>query len=765
MPITGDRKKHFNFLDYRIKRQKEFWPDFVKEWDKKAEGARFRSEILPLTDLWSMYAAGVPDDLSDEAIARGRTLDDEEETSGKKKKKRRGLDVVPITTRFLPGRYNDQGYLHFDQWLYARDQARKELFFLCKELGFVPDVQKHVHQVVCDQFVQPDFDGVYKDGYTIKDFTDAMKRQNRVPKVWVETTPYQKETLDDFGHYMPDPIEGDKAVNYARTMLLLDPRGFFKTWIDVANVVQLLINAPDARILLMSGVYKLTVEFLLMVKAKLYLPRGIEPKPFHLLFPEFVIRGVDGTSKEPLRIKESCEYLGSKLEHDPAGATVGIISIGSSLSGNHCEFLKFDDIVTDDNCNTTETREALKEKANGAVNLMMEWSWHDIIGTRYFPDDYYGQTIDNFNKSPEDFNLKYFKRAAWIVKPEFQKIEDSNIFDLKEEMVQLVWPEHRSFKALRKMLAENVLKFRCQQLNQPVWGDESSVSFPRELLEAHRNKGLLETLAMPGQVIGAIDLARENKQFSDFTALVIGKIYQEGVRPSPNPFSNPFAEEVNPFSEQVEGKIVLVILDVQFGKWSQTEIANRIAAMHDKWRPKYWIGEDTGGLVLLKEKIAEVSKTTYGHWPYIRWDVPENSDSAKRNRIKGVELLLRADRLFFVVSSWNNEVFEQFEKYKGQKSTRYSKDDVPDVVSILTKALPSLIPLSKKELAERDAQVQAQYREFVRREMRRQIFGEDTGGFATSSPSFAPYNTPLPEPKGPMGNIGNKIFGGNGIRV
>jgi hypothetical protein len=186
--------------------------------------------------------------------------------------------------------------------------------------------------------------------------------------------------------------------------------------------------------------------------------------------------------------------------------------------------------------------------------------------------------------------------------------------------------------------------------------------------------------------------------------------------------------------------------------------------MDDKWRPNRWYGEDTGGLLLLKEKIVDVAKTTYGHWPYITWREPENSENAKRNRIKGVETLLRSDRLFFLTGPWNNEIFEQLEKYKGQKSTRYFKDDVPDVISRLTQFIPSLVSLSKKEIQEQTEQKEAQYREFVRREMRRIIFGDDNGGFG-AKPESAVYYTPQVEPQGPIADIGNKYFGSGGLRA
>lgn len=762
MGLVGIEKDRYNFVAPRIEEQLNFWPEFVKQWDKDQEGKRFRSEILSLTDLWNLYL-GYMDEMSD-------AVEVEEDGSIKPKtqvvkKPKKGIAVVPIKAFELPGRFNrkgvhhkgENGYLYFDQWLYARDQARKELFFLCKSVGLTPRVDYRVHKTVCDQFVQPDFDGVYSEGYTLEDFTNAVAKQNRVPKVWVGTKEYEKNTLDDFGHYILDPVQSEKNTNYARSMLLLDPRGFFKTWIDVANVVQLLINAPDARIMLMSGVYKMTAEFLGFVKSKLYLPESQEPSVFNLLFPEFVIRGSEGYSKEGLRIKQSCPFLGSRLHHDPAGATVGIISIGSSLSGNHCEFLKFDDIVTDENCNTPETRLSLKEKADGAVNLMMEWSWHDIIGTRYFPDDYYGIMLDNFEKNKEDFNLKYFQRAAWVVKNGYDDLEETNIFKIEESMVELAWPEHRSFRTLRKMLLENELKFRCQQLNQPVWNDGNTLNFDRNILELQKDKSTAEVVGADGTIFGAIDLAKENKQFSDYTAIAVGKVYLE--KPKTIPVTG------QPYAPEDQGSYILVVLDVQFGKWSQTETANRIAAMHDKWRPKQWSGEDTGGLELLKSKIVDVSKTTYGHWPYIRWESPDNSDNAKKNRIKGVEMLLRSKRLHFLLSpsqSWE-EVFGELEKYKGQKSSRYFKDDVPDVLGQLSKFVPNLVRLSRLEMEQQAILNREEYDRQLRWAQHDTIFGS-RGGFPSMPDPNLQYEPTTETSNSPMNDIARRVFGGNGMR-
>ncbi len=782
MPYVGPEKDKHNWLHHnewgRVIRQKKFWPERVKQLDAESNGVRFRSEVLSYEELWNLYVAGA-----------GEEPTPEEESRGKKKKKVDLISqVIPINTFELPGRYSEKGihhkgkwgYLHFDQWLYARDQARKELYWLATEV-FDLDLQPHVHKIVCDQFVAKNFDGVYRDGYELKkDFQKALGNQSRVPHVWMQTREFTDddykysegriESVRDYGKYVRDPVEYEKIVNYARTMILLDSRGFFKSSIDAVDCIQWIINCPDIRILIVSGVVKLAEQFLVMIKVgpkkrSFYLPKGIRPDVFHLLFPEYVIRGVAGTSNEPLRLSEDTH---APQRHFSADPTLGVISVPSTLTGFHNDVTKFDDIVTDTNSNNEETRGAVQFKADGAVNMLMPWGWHDVIGTRYFPDDYYGVTKKTWEDNPDMFNLKYFERACWKVKPEHKEIERRNIYELTEDMVDLTFPElagtpHQSWLDLRKKM-KNERSFRCQQLNQPVWGEESTISLDRILLEERKSKTLSDVLPHPGvrdfgYVYGAIDLARENKQFSDFTALAVGKVYQEGAVPVPIDMANTVS------MERQDGKWIMVVLDVQFGKWSQTEIANRIAAMNDKWHVQQWYGEDTGGLQLLKERINDVSRTTYGHWPYIRWATPDNSENAKRNRIKGIETLLRTARLFFLIAPWNPEVFEQLEKYKGQKSSRYFKDDVPDVLSQLARFVPSLVALSKKELEQKAADDEARYRDYLRNETHKLIFGSNSGGFGMSHNMPVPGIEPQEEPQGPMGHIGRKFFGGNGIRT
>jgi len=102
MPIVGPEKDRLNWVKYRMERQKEFWPDYVKKLDAESNGHHFRSEILSYEELWNLYVGGASEEPNPE-----------EESRGKKAKKVDSISaVIPIKTFELPGRYSEKGIHH-----------------------------------------------------------------------------------------------------------------------------------------------------------------------------------------------------------------------------------------------------------------------------------------------------------------------------------------------------------------------------------------------------------------------------------------------------------------------------------------------------------------------------------------------------------------------------------------------------------------------------------------------------------------------------
>src|SRR6266550_3889609 len=538
MPFKGEQKNQYS-RDKRAEKKKERvelneFLDPLREKDESANGVRHLSESLSWVELGKIY----------------RGLDYQESEEDEKKKIKR---PDPSTSKILGMERS------FEEWLNLRDQARKDLFWLGKTV-LKKDWVSEVHQIVCDQFVQKDFDGAWPAGYTLKDVHDAIKRQER---------------FDQYG-------------SPTREMTLLDSRGFYKTTIDGVDVIQWMLNVPDIRIFLLTGVYKQGVKFLRDIKAYLYWPDRGDFTDMHLLFPEYIIRGRDGTSA-----------LGLVLDvrkHKQPDESIWVNSLDASLSGGHCDIRKNDDVVTDSNSNSEDARESLKDKFDTADGMRGDWGFTDNIGTRYFPKDLYGLRLQAYRDHPEESALKYFCRGCWTVKPEYAEVP---LKELTEDMV--------------------ILEVICDQL-------------------------------------------------------------------------------------------------------SQSELVLNIINLNKKWNPKRTLIENSNGADWLKAELQRLAPV-FGVSLNIFWKNPSTLRHAKRNRIKGLEILLNDDRLYFVAGSWIDRTFYQMTMYTGEDKNRGRKDDIPDAMSYFHTSFFPVTSMNQKDAEEAKAFLEEEKKKYQIKANYDRIFG------------------------------------------
>lgn len=759
MPAEGQHKRDLNFVSHRATKQTKLWPKLVKGEVEQLDVSGIDQEILecclegkyfrgeghtspadgtgrrkaPMEELWFLYI-GV------------ETLSEEDENRGKKKKKKSGredLAIEPIRARRVAGvavldqnniptdeftygvNFHDDGYLDFPAWLYARDQARKDLIWLAREVLGETLLVPRIHQVICDQFVSKNFDGIYRPGYGIGELTAAIKRQNRVPRLWdTATKNYIPRTSTDL----------ETPENYEKLSMTQDPRDFFKSTIGRADAVQWMLAVPDVSMIILCADNNLAEIFVSQIKTKFFLAAGATPSPLHLLFPEYVLRGVKGTSSEPIQTPAR------RMER--TYPTLWADSIDSTLSGLHCDVLKFDDVVSNTNCQTPVTREKLKNHIDTTMSVCDTWGWVDMIGTRYFPDDYYGYLQAAAIEKPEVHGFKLFTRAAWYVKPEFAHIGNKKVKELEQHMVNLTFPEHADWKFLQGKL-KNEYTFRCQYLNEPVWGTDS-IDMPLELLKAHQMSPV-EAQVLKGEVYILGDMAKEAKKNSDFSTFVAIKIYKARDQRT----------------GQQDGIVSAVVLEVVFGKWTQSEIASNLAALNQRWLPRRIHVEDTGGLESFwVYAVPEAFKKTQLPWYHIFRAPVEQGYDAKRNRIKGLEVLLKADRLWFAMGPWNDEAFTQLSQYTGAKSTRSRKDDIPDAMSFISRYLPSSSPKSPEQQQQENDQQEREMGAKILRAQHEAMFGR------TNYNPNPTLETQIAAPDDSAQNsMAQRIFGGNGMRA
>jgi hypothetical protein len=533
----------------------------------------------------------------------------------------------------------------FREWLDTRDRCRKDLYLLLtlSPLGAYPGGEIPQREM-CDQFVKKNFDGFYHEGYTLDEVHQAVARQPR-----------------------------------EREMLLLAPRGSTKSYIDCADCVSWLLNGPDLRVLILTGEYKLASAFMSDVKRYFYLPEGAKPSVFQTLFPEYVIRGMNGYNDQPLECPARI--------HGQREASLWVNSITANLSGWHCDVKKGDDVVTDENSETEPARAKVNDKYDGTENLVDEWGFIDHLGTRYFLNDWYGKRLETV----EEFPLKFFKRQCWTVRKPFLHVP---LNEIKKEMVELWFPAKLTWASLRQKMRKERL-FCCQQLNDPPPDPSTAlVHFNEDELRA----ALEQHTAVPktGEVVITCDWAPTSTAKADYSCIVAARIDKD------------LAEAH--------------VLEVEYGRWRSSELAGNIVRFAKKFSPRCILIEKAPGTELLQNEIAREARRQQVATP-IMWLTVDNKLNAKCNRIKGIEILLKEGRIHFVQGPWVDEMFAQFCRYTGLTKNKGRKDDIPDAVSMLQFFMPAeptnpvdaaeLVKLRKEE-AEKAA-LDAHYRQVFNR--------------------------------------------------
>lgn len=553
----------------------------------------------------------------------------------------------------------------FEQFLEYRDKARKDLFWLGTGV-FHKNWVSRVHQPVCDFFVQKNFDGCFPEGYTLEQVHRAIGRQDTVKR-----------------------------------RLLLDPRGHYKTTIDGVDCVQWIINCPDIRIFIVSGEKQNSKDFLTEIKEYFYQPKGAELTDFQLLFPEFVLRGVDGTSEQP--------FVCPARKHAQKNMTLWVNSITSTLASQHCDILKADDAVSDKNSNEEMTRKKLKRKFNNVTNILDPWGFLDMIGTRYFPDDLYGDRLEAVKNGTA--KLKTSIRSSLIVKTEF---EGTPWKQLELHMVDLLFPERtasvqESWDFLKDMIDNDLTQFLCQQMN--IAAGNLNSEYVNPFTDALLTRSTTHASCGPPKNRDEIyiwwDTALTDGKQSDFCAGVVGQIWQKPDK-----------------------KWELFIWEILADKMTTFDMARNMVAQSKRWSPYITQFEQPRSLEV-KDFLSTLNhqKMLQEYYGDIRPVPPDPHKDAKPIRIKGLETLFRMKLIRFANGPWIDLAFEQFKKFTGLSKNKGRKDDIPDAIASLARRMPyiGIEPNPEGELEKKKREEDDELR--ARRQVYDRIFNGVPGSY------------------------------------
>lgn len=468
-----------------------------------------------------------------------------------------------------------------------RHRARTDLFWLgTKILGY--DFQPDVHQTICDFFVAKDRNRSFAEQDTI---------HNR---------------------------------------LLLDPRGHYKTTIDIADIVQWILNFPDVRILIMSGKQELAERMLSEVKQHFTVNEKMRA-----LFPEFC--GPEG--KELGNMSEFTSPARKVIKREP---TVSISTITSTRASMHFDIIKFDDVVNEENSATQDLITKVKRGIDYTSPLLDPGGYRDFIGTRYDHSDYYGYILES-REWERDARGLISKDGLWLCHQRKCWVE-------KENEVKLLFPRRKldsgkvvgfTVAELKSLQQDDPYIFNCQYLNDPT--PTVNKSFTETLILAHTIPH--EQIPKQGRIFITWDFGFSQKEFADWSVGAIG-LY--------------------------DGTGRLFILDLIVGRFSANELVQWVFDSIKHWKPVRVGIEAAAGSLLIQPALELLARQHRVYLP-IEWIKVKNTKGAKEERIASLHPLLEQNKLYFSARIFHaDEMMKQFTRFP-----KYKHDDIPDAISLL----------------------------------------------------------------------------------
>lgn len=376
----------------------------------------------------------------------------------------------------------------------GRHLARTDAFYLATEILGFDKLRPEVHGPVCDFLVQ------------FGDYQGQDNIQVRGKSVVCTYTP-----LD------PDPA--NVLPRHPRRRLLLDARGWFKTTTNiVTHTIQTVLNFPDISMLLVHANTTIVQQMLGQIKRQFLFNNKMR-----LLFPEFCFKNANdaGTKSEFI--------IPARTDPRVSSPTVSIASIESITAGMHYQWIKFTDIVDQNNSRTPEQRAKIRETFWQYFNLLISQRYFvDVEGTCYHYGDVYNAEIieKQIKLPPEERNWKMFVRGCFKKQtpnnePELFNPEERNLdyaYDKKNKRISN-FPQHESTDDLEAQKQDNEFLFATQKLNNPVAADIENRPFPINKM-SWTPRTQLQHIAFYRYTM-TVDTAEKISTRADFTAITI----------------------------------------------------------------------------------------------------------------------------------------------------------------------------------------------------------------------------------------------------
>lgn len=468
----------------------------------------------------------------------------------------------------------------------ARHKCKTDLLYLGKCLGY--DFQPDVHQPLFDLLLK------FKDGAALRDLSEIKNK------------------------------------------LILWPRGHFKSSVMACFIVQLILNYPDIRVLIMQGNLKLTKKWLKEIKSHFLTPssKGANTKSLlPTLFPEFCAP-VLGNSEEftvPAR----------QRMHLPA-ATATVASPKAVSTGQHYDIFFPDDLVNQQNYRNIELLDKLMEDFDLFTPLIDPGGYTFMTGTRYHHADIYGRII---RRNQGEWTISV--RAASLTGKWPVGDDQELLFPVR------VTADGRkigfSREILEKMAVDSPEMFWAQYMNRIVAAGRQP--FTEQMILGAVKSSQDKEFPVQSPTVFFLDLAESKRADADHSVIAAGRQRGNSVW----------------------------ITDLVGSTFSTYEIALTLIVMTLKHRPVRIIVAKEPGAVHFVEYAKVLAREKGIILPITIQEKASRHKDAKAIRIGALESRLRNKQLFFTAGIPDfQRLIEEFTQFpKGEH------DDRPDAIAML----------------------------------------------------------------------------------
>jgi predicted phage terminase large subunit-like protein len=379
---------------------------------------------------------------------------------------------------------------------------------------------------------------------------------------------------------------------------LLVPRGHLKTSIvTIGKTTQILLNEPNARILIANQVWDISRKMLFEIKEHL------ERSNLKHLFGDFVS---DKWNADTIVIRQ----------RDRAIKEASITTTGTEAesTGGHFDYIILDDLIGHQNSATFELREKAKRFRRSMFNLIEPDGLVLDVGTRWHLDDCFSEIIEKESKYYDIMIRQVVENGRIIFPKKFSKRFNAT----RKTWEYSETPCMDYINYLRETLTTS--EFSSQYMNNPV--DEENQVFKPAYFKKYERRPENLYLAM------TVDPAISDKQGSDYSVIVVA-----GMDDQHN----------------------IYVMDYVRGHWTPHELIERMFTTYLKWKPSA-IGLETVAFQKSLKYFLEEKMMMLGvHFPIE--EIRRGSNASKEFRIKALEPYYRGGRVYH--ASWMKDLEDE----------------------------------------------------------------------------------------------------------